>query len=182
MERSLTIGDVVRRTGLTERTLRYYEEQGLINPPRSSGGRRLVRAKGALAANESLDIESLCNLIHLGEQQMKSDALKDYIDKHFTLEEQERWKDAKLKAAGDDPDGYLRRLNHLIRRIQQALPLDPASHAAQTFLAEWNSAQQPFVDALDDDMKAQVQSAPSVPGMEPIQDFLKAAKAASVSK
>jgi MerR family transcriptional regulator, thiopeptide resistance regulator len=36
----LTIGDVVRRTGLTERTLRYYEELGLLAPRRDSGGRR----------------------------------------------------------------------------------------------------------------------------------------------
>jgi DNA-binding transcriptional MerR regulator len=36
----LTIGDVARRTGLTQRTLRYYEELGLLDPPRDSGGRR----------------------------------------------------------------------------------------------------------------------------------------------
>ncbi len=36
----LQIGDVARLTGLTERTLRYYEELGLVDPPRDSGGRR----------------------------------------------------------------------------------------------------------------------------------------------
>lgn len=36
----MTIGDMVRRTGLTERTLRYYEELGLLDPARDSGGRR----------------------------------------------------------------------------------------------------------------------------------------------
>ncbi|OZD01291.1 hypothetical protein CH275_21555 [Rhodococcus sp. 06-235-1A] len=34
------IGDVARRTGLTERTLRYYEELGLLAPDRDGGGRR----------------------------------------------------------------------------------------------------------------------------------------------
>lgn len=34
------IGDVARRTGLTERTLRYYEELGLLAPVRDAGGRR----------------------------------------------------------------------------------------------------------------------------------------------
>lgn len=34
------IGDVARRTGVTERTLRYYEELGLLTPDRDSGGRR----------------------------------------------------------------------------------------------------------------------------------------------
>ena len=36
----MTIGDMVRRTGLTERTLRYYEELGLLSPARDAGGRR----------------------------------------------------------------------------------------------------------------------------------------------
>ncbi len=34
------IGDVARRTGVTERTLRYYEELGLLAPARDGGGRR----------------------------------------------------------------------------------------------------------------------------------------------
>lgn len=34
------IGDVARRTGVTERTLRYYEELGLLAPARDAGGRR----------------------------------------------------------------------------------------------------------------------------------------------
>lgn len=37
----LTIGEVVRRTGLTERTLRFYEQEGLVAPARSAGGQRL---------------------------------------------------------------------------------------------------------------------------------------------
>ena len=36
----LTIGDVAEHTGLTQRTLRYYEELGLLDPPRDTGGRR----------------------------------------------------------------------------------------------------------------------------------------------
>jgi len=36
----LTIGEVARRAGVTERTLRYYEELGLLTPRRDFGGRR----------------------------------------------------------------------------------------------------------------------------------------------
>lgn len=36
----LSIGEVARRTAVTERTLRYYEELGLLTPGRDSGGRR----------------------------------------------------------------------------------------------------------------------------------------------
>jgi DNA-binding transcriptional MerR regulator/uncharacterized glyoxalase superfamily protein PhnB len=44
----LTIGEVARRTGMTERTLRYYEELGLVDPGRDDGGRR--RYDGATLA------------------------------------------------------------------------------------------------------------------------------------
>src|SRR3954449_9555224 len=37
---ALTIGEVAARTGLTQRTLRYYEDLGLLDPPRTHGGRR----------------------------------------------------------------------------------------------------------------------------------------------
>jgi len=42
----LTIGDVARATGLTERTLRYYEELGLVTTSRDAGGRRRYDAAG----------------------------------------------------------------------------------------------------------------------------------------
>ncbi|QIG42284.1 MerR family transcriptional regulator [Nocardioides anomalus] len=37
---AFTIGEVAARTGLTQRSLRYYEELGLLEPRRSDGGRR----------------------------------------------------------------------------------------------------------------------------------------------
>jgi MerR family transcriptional regulator, thiopeptide resistance regulator len=41
MEDVLTIDEVVRRTGLTSRALRFYEARGLISPLRTAAGRRL---------------------------------------------------------------------------------------------------------------------------------------------
>jgi hypothetical protein len=39
---SLQIGEVAERTGVTQRTLRFYEEKGLLKPPsRLDGGFRL---------------------------------------------------------------------------------------------------------------------------------------------
>jgi DNA-binding transcriptional MerR regulator/uncharacterized glyoxalase superfamily protein PhnB len=40
MPTELTIGEVAARTGLTQRTLRYYEDLGLLEPSRTGGGRR----------------------------------------------------------------------------------------------------------------------------------------------
>lgn len=38
--RRLLIGDIAARTGLAVSTLRYYEDEGLIRPLRTAGGRR----------------------------------------------------------------------------------------------------------------------------------------------
>jgi DNA-binding transcriptional MerR regulator len=35
------IGELAARSGVTERSLRYYEQQGLLDPHRSSAGQRL---------------------------------------------------------------------------------------------------------------------------------------------
>jgi DNA-binding transcriptional MerR regulator len=40
MSTELTIGEVSVRTGKTQRTLRYYEDLGLLEPTRTDGGRR----------------------------------------------------------------------------------------------------------------------------------------------
>ena len=36
----MQIGELAARTGVPERLLRYYEERGLLDPDRTSGGRR----------------------------------------------------------------------------------------------------------------------------------------------
>ena len=40
MDVQLSIGDVARRSGVAATTLRYYEDAGLLHPPRRVGGRR----------------------------------------------------------------------------------------------------------------------------------------------
>ncbi|WP_018545797.1 MerR family transcriptional regulator [Streptomyces sp. LaPpAH-108] len=41
----MRIGEMVRRTGVSERLLRYYEEQGLLAPSRLPSGYRVYRAE-----------------------------------------------------------------------------------------------------------------------------------------
>ncbi|MBQ0865892.1 MerR family transcriptional regulator [Streptomyces smyrnaeus] len=36
----MRIGELARRTGVSERSLRYYEQQGLLSPDRTPGGHR----------------------------------------------------------------------------------------------------------------------------------------------
>ena len=46
MDENLKIDDVARQSGLSKRTIRYYEEIGLLeSPPRSSGGTRIYAQK-----------------------------------------------------------------------------------------------------------------------------------------
>ncbi|MDP3892845.1 MerR family transcriptional regulator [Nocardioides sp.] len=40
MSGALRIGELAGRTGVSPRSLRYYEEQGLLDPTRSAGGHR----------------------------------------------------------------------------------------------------------------------------------------------
>lgn len=43
-ERPVGIGEASRLTGLSERQIRYYEQQGLVQPRRSAGRQRQYRA------------------------------------------------------------------------------------------------------------------------------------------
>ena len=42
-EPTLSIAEVVEQTGVSHDTLRYYEKEGLLSPPRDRGGRRRYR-------------------------------------------------------------------------------------------------------------------------------------------
>jgi DNA-binding transcriptional MerR regulator len=57
-ERTLRIGEVAERVGVTTRTIRYYEERGLLGP--AAG-----RAKGAHRLYSEADVTRLLELIRL---------------------------------------------------------------------------------------------------------------------
>ncbi|MBF6175984.1 MerR family transcriptional regulator [Nocardia blacklockiae] len=45
----MRIGELARRTGVTERALRYYEQQGLLTPARRPSGYRTYREEDVAA-------------------------------------------------------------------------------------------------------------------------------------
>jgi DNA-binding transcriptional MerR regulator len=56
----ISIGEAAERTGLTQRTLRYYEELGLLKPPaRVSGGQRLYSAEDLARVERILAMKRL---------------------------------------------------------------------------------------------------------------------------
>ena len=87
MKDALDIAEVVKRSGLTSRTLRFYESRGLVAPLRTNGGRRLygpaelerikriVALKQAgltLAQIERAMAERQTDLVELVDEQLKA--------------------------------------------------------------------------------------------------------------
>lgn len=213
---TLTIGEVATRTGLSERALRHYENEGLLRPARSAAGRRfyaprdlealarigllkkagftvaqirtltkgagdlrrLVKAqlevltlqeaqlatavsllrsvRDRLDHGDPIDAETLCDLIRTGERTMQEDQWRNVLDRYYTPEEQAHWRKKKQEmagAAGFDQEAYAKAWEDLNRRIEAALPLDPASDKAQGFVAEWNTLLEPFMKMATPEMK-----------------------------
>lgn len=50
-EHCLSIGEMVERTGVSERLLRYYEDKGLLHPSRTSRGHRMYASTDIPRAN-----------------------------------------------------------------------------------------------------------------------------------
>src|SRR3990172_5481435 len=62
-EPHLQIGEVADRTGVTQRTLRFYEERGLLNPPsRMDGGFRLYSEEDVDRVEQIKRLQSLLGL------------------------------------------------------------------------------------------------------------------------
>jgi DNA-binding transcriptional MerR regulator len=62
-EASLQIGEVADRTGVTQRTLRFYEERGLLKPPtRMDGGFRLYSEDDVARVEQIKRLQSLLGL------------------------------------------------------------------------------------------------------------------------
>lgn len=82
-EGNFSIGELARELGLTTRTIRYYEERGLLSPQRTAGGQRIygrrergrlkliLRARGLFSLAEIKEVLAIYDAQpnELGEQQ-----------------------------------------------------------------------------------------------------------------
>lgn len=60
---TLQIGEVAERTGVTQRTLRFYEEKGLLKPPtRMEGGFRLYSEEDVKRVNKIRRLQDLLGI------------------------------------------------------------------------------------------------------------------------
>ena len=203
----LSIGELAKRSGITVRALRHYEEMGLINPKRTESRQRLYaygditrlqhiqmlkrtgltltqikalvtgnnwraedvlsmqrdlaadeleKAKAKLAmleeaiacaaAGEPADVSILCNIIKMGEHAVSEEKWQKVWDKFYTLEEQERWKAAKLKLTNETIKEQEQKWPALLARTEALVGTDPAAPEAQAIVKEWNALTQAIYD------------------------------------
>ncbi|KAA9000544.1 MerR family transcriptional regulator [Affinibrenneria salicis] len=131
MKSNLTISDVVKRTGLTAYTLRYYERIGLIAPvPRAAGGQRRY------AASDMAWIEFLLRLRTTGMPVGKMQAF------------------AKLRGAGDSTVAERRRMleAHLADVLAEIASLRQSVAALQDKVDYYRTFEQSLApDSLADE-------------------------------
>ncbi len=99
---------------------------------------------------EPIDAATFCSLIRFGDTMMTDDTQKwqAVTDRYMSDEARADFAatrgDMAEAYAGFDQAAYSAKWAELGDQIKAALPLDPASDAAQAFLAEWNVLLEPF--------------------------------------
>lgn len=125
-KRYMQIGEVAERTGLTQRTLRFYEEKGLLDPPtRMEGGFRLYSEEDVQRIDHILQLKNLLGF-SLAD-------IKEMVDAENDLEE--------LRAAyhqESDPGAKLQRVRQAIRVIKgQAALIDQKLEQLEQMRSRW---------------------------------------------
>lgn len=100
-EAYLQIGEVAERTGVTQRTLRFYEEKGLLTPPsRLDGGFRLYSEDDVRRVEQ---IKRLQNLLGLAladiKEMVEAEAVKSQIRAEYRRDADVSERKAKLARA-----------------------------------------------------------------------------------
>jgi DNA-binding transcriptional MerR regulator len=130
---SLRIGEVAERVGITTRTIRYYEERGLLPPSPT-------RAKGAHRLYSEADVARLQELIRL------RDLLGLSLEELVAIAEAEEAR-AALRGRWEDTTSDEERA----RIVEEAIPL------VQRQLQLVNARQEAmaaFADELEDKLRA----------------------------
>lgn len=99
---------------------------------------------------EPIDAATFCSLIRTGDMMMTDEAKQweavtdRYMSDAARADFEAKRGDMATAYAGFDQAAYSAKWKELGTRIKAALPLDPASDAAQAFVAEWNTLLEPF--------------------------------------
>ena len=107
----LTTGDLARHTGNTLRTVRFYEEAGILRPVRASGGRRLYTAA---------DLERLQLITDLRELDLSLEEIRRILELRANCADAPALAERFGRVLGEQLERTERRLNAL-RRLQGEL-------------------------------------------------------------
>ena len=127
-ERYLQIGEVAEQLGLTPRTLRYYEEIGLLEPPsRMEGGFRLYSAADIIRLENIVQLKRLLgfSLAEIKQVVEAMESLKLLRQESKLASDLETKRDTLQKALvileqqGDVLDGRLRQVAELRDRFNE---------------------------------------------------------------
>lgn len=97
----LQIGEVAERTGVTQRTLRFYEEKGLLKPPsRLEGGFRLYSEEDVSRVEEIKRLQTLLGFTLADIKEMvEAEAIKMQIRAEYRRDAEISERTAKLARA-----------------------------------------------------------------------------------
>src|SRR5437764_7574369 len=100
-EAYLQIGEVAERTGVTQRTLRFYEEKGLLTPPsRLEGGFRLYSEDDVRRVEQIKRLQSLLGLTLADIKEMvEAEKVKSQIRAEYRRDADVSERKAKLSKA-----------------------------------------------------------------------------------
>ena len=142
-QRRLDLGGLIdaQLATLDERRAELDEAQAL-----------LLSVKSRIDRGEPVDAATFCSLIRQGDRIMEQESWKKVLERHYTPEELQHWKENPPPADFDQVE-YGRKWKELGDRIQAALPLDPTRVQAQAFLDEWNSLLEPFMRVATPEMR-----------------------------
>src|SRR5438874_5464876 len=145
-EPTFQIGEVADRTGVTQRTLRFYEERGLLKPPcRLEGGFRLYSEEDVHRVEQ---IKRLQNLLGLTLAE-----IKDMVEGEEIRSEMRATYRPDLQ-----PEERLRRVTHLrtVTERQRAI-IDHKIEALREMQRDFEEKINRY-DAVEKEMREQLQS------------------------
>ncbi|MFP5393057.1 MAG: MerR family transcriptional regulator, partial [Gammaproteobacteria bacterium] len=96
--------------------------------------------------SEPIDVATFCSLIRQGENAMSQVKLDALASQYMSHKQKHAFQEAVQALPADfDAEAHDKKWQALSARIKAALPLDPASPAAQAFLDEWNELAAPYI-------------------------------------
>lgn len=117
----LQIGEVAERTGVTQRTLRFYEEKGLLKPPsRLDGGFRLYSEEDVRRVEQIKRLQSLLGFTLADIKDMvEAEEVKSHIKATYRRDAEISERRAKIRRAKEVTVGQVAVIDQKLAALQE---------------------------------------------------------------